>query len=80
MSKSIHTDEMLVLRTWLKTKRNDHALTMRALGDRMGKPHSFIQNVENGDRRLDVVEYVWYCRALNIEPQEGLMLVEQANS
>ncbi|EXR29164.1 helix-turn-helix family protein [Acinetobacter sp. 1179249] len=50
---------------------------MRALAERMDKPHSFVQKVEQGERRLDVVEYVWYCRKLGVNPQDGLLLIEQ---
>lgn len=50
---------------------------MRALAERMDKPHSFVQKVEQGERRLDVVEYVWYCRQLGVNPQDGLLLIEQ---
>lgn len=78
MTKTIHSDEMLALRCWLKAKREERGLSMRALSERFGKPHSFIQNVENGDRRLDVVEYVWYCQELQIEPYEGLALIEKS--
>lgn len=49
---------------------------MRELGKLLGKPHSYIQRVEDGERRLDVVEFVWYCRALDIDPHVGLSLVE----
>lgn len=75
MTKSIHTDEMTTLRSWLKTQRKAQHLTMRSLAQRMARPHSFVQRVEEGDRRLDVVEYVWYCAALGIDPQTGLNLI-----
>ena len=75
MTNSIHTDEMIALRSWLRSEREARMLSMRDLAERMNKPHSFIQKVEQGERRLDVVEYVWYCHALKIEPQAGLELV-----
>lgn len=75
MTKSIHTDEMVALRNWLKDQRKAQKITMRTLAQRMDRPHSFVQRVEEGDRRLDLVEYVWYCSALGINPQIGLDLV-----
>lgn len=77
MTASINTKEMLALTNWLKQARQDQNLSMRALAERMGKPHSYIQKVEQGERRLDVVEYVWYCRKLRVDPQDGLLLIEQ---
>lgn len=76
MTNSIYTNEMLALRSWLKQEREAQNLSMRALAERMDKPHSFIQKVEQGERRLDVVEYVWYCHTLGIDPQIGLELIE----
>jgi transcriptional regulator with XRE-family HTH domain len=78
MTNSIHTDEMVALRSWLRSEREARMLSMRDLAERMDKPHSFVQKVEQGERRLDVVEYVWYCHALEIDPQAGLELVVRA--
>lgn len=66
---------MMALRAWLKTQRLAQNLTMRELAKRMSKPHSYVQRVEEGDRRLDVVEFVWYCHALDVNPEQGLLLV-----
>lgn len=74
---SIHTAEMQALTAWLKQEREFQELSMRTLAERMGKPHSYIQKVEQGERRLDVVEYVWYCHSLKIDPQIGLALIQQ---
>lgn len=78
MTTSIHTSEMLALRSWLKGEREKKNLSMRVLGERMGKPHSYIQKVEQGERRLDVVEYVWYCNFLEVDPLIGVGLIQEA--
>lgn len=78
MTYSIHTDEMLALCTWLRSVREAHALSMRDLATRLEKPHSYIHKVEQGDRRLDVVEYVWYCEALGVSVAEGLAVIDTA--
>ncbi|WON81154.1 helix-turn-helix transcriptional regulator [Acinetobacter sp. UGAL515B_02] len=78
MTASINTKEMQALTQWLKQMRENQQLSMRALAERMDKPHSYIQKVEQGERRLDVVEYVWYCRTLGVSPQAGLELIQQA--
>lgn len=75
MTKSIHTAQMMSLRTWLYHERKAQNLSMRTLAQRLGRPHSFVQRVENGDRRLDMVEFVQYCQALNVDPRVGLELI-----
>lgn len=45
---------------------------MRQAGDLVNKPHSFIAKIETGQRRLDVIEYVWYCQRLGLDPHLGI--------
>lgn len=77
MTKSIYSPEMVSLRHWLKHHRKTQHLSMRILAQRLQRPHSYVQRVEEGDRRLDVVEFVWYCHALGIDPKQGLDLILQ---
>ena len=72
MTRSINTDEMLALQDWLKNQRKSQNLTMQSLATRMARPNSFISKVEQGERRLDVVEYIWYCTALGVDPHTGI--------
>jgi hypothetical protein len=53
-------------------------MTMRELGEKLGVIHSWIGKVEQGERRLDIIEYVRVCNALEIDPHEGLDLVIKA--
>jgi len=48
-----------LLRQW----RIGAALTQRALGTRLKKPYSFVWKVEAGERRIDPIEFVAWCRA-----------------
>jgi len=78
MQKTIFSSENTALVEWLKTKRLDANLSMRALAEKLGKPHSLIERIEHQERRLDVCEYVTYCKALNADPFEGIKLIAQA--
>lgn len=75
MTYSINTPQMAVLLAWLRGERERQGMTMRALASRLGKPHSYVQKVEQGERRLDVVEYVWYCDALGVSAVQGIRLL-----
>lgn len=72
MTLSINSKDAETLLAWLKDQRQSRGMSMRELGDLLGVPHSFVQKVESGERRLDVVEYVWYCKALGISPMDGI--------
>ena len=48
---------------------------MRDLAIKLEAPHSFVGKTEQGERRLDVVEYIQYCEALNVSPEEGLRVI-----
>lgn len=46
----------------------------------MQRHHSVIGKWEQNRRRLDIVEYVDYCLAMDIDPREGLeILIESFN-
>lgn len=72
MKKAISSPKYVALINWLKAARTDQGLSMRDLARRLDEPHSFVQKVEILERRLDVSEYVDYCKALNLDPKEGL--------
>ena len=76
MQKTIHTPEYSRLIQWLRIQRKAKGLTMRELGKELDVIHSWVGKVEQGERRLDIVEYVRICTALDIDPPEGLELVK----
>lgn len=43
-------------------------LTQAELASRLGKPQSFVSKYESGERRLDVIEFILVCNALEVEP------------
>ncbi|WP_410374379.1 helix-turn-helix domain-containing protein [Alloalcanivorax profundimaris] len=73
--KSIHSKQSAALARSLRERRLEQGLSMRALAERMGRPHTFVQDVESGQRRLDVIQFIWYCEHLNwdIEDTAGLL-------
>jgi transcriptional regulator with XRE-family HTH domain len=77
MKKSLNSPAHLKLLHWLKAKREERRLTMREMAEILGIPHSFIGKTEQGERRLDVVEYLQYCKALGADPVEGLAAISE---
>jgi transcriptional regulator with XRE-family HTH domain len=76
MMKSPSTLRYQELLKWLKHERIEQGLTMRELGALIDKPFQFVSKVETGNRKLDVYEYIQYCKALGVDYREGLKLLE----
>jgi len=70
MLKSIYTKESDALRTWLKTKRKEKGLSQRKLASQLDIHHSIIGKIETGERQINVVEFIIYCKELEVNPIE----------
>ena len=72
MVKTVFTDEYKNLIVWLKAERIKKKLTIRGLAKELDVVHSYVGRIETLERRLDVWEYIAYCKALNIDPHDGI--------
>ena len=77
MRKSTHTAEYGALRAELRTARTDAGLSQRQLAKRLMVPHSWVEKVENGERRIDLVECGWFLAACGVDPLPVLRRVMQ---
>ena len=68
--KSIYSPEFVQLIGWLVQKRKQARLSQRQLAEKIGVIHSLVGKVEQGERRLDVIELIVYCRAMGADPSE----------
>jgi transcriptional regulator with XRE-family HTH domain len=68
MRRTTKTDDHLTFRELLLATRKKNGVTQAEVAKRLGRPQSFVAKVENGERRLDVVELVGYARAIGAEP------------
>lgn len=65
---SIYSQEYQLVISALRNSRLEQGLTQTTLAKALGKPQSFIAKVENGERRLDVVEFIHLAKLLSIDP------------
>lgn len=70
MLKSIYTKESDALRAWLRIKRKEKGLSQRMLAKKLEIHHSIIGKIETGERQINVVELIMYCRELEADPIE----------
>jgi transcriptional regulator with XRE-family HTH domain len=58
--------------------RTKAGLTQRQLAEKLQRERSFIGRLELGERRLDMVEFFWFCRACEADPvKEAATLMRQ---
>lgn len=75
MNRSLYSKYYDALRLWLKNKRDLKGLSIRALAEKLGVHHSIVGKIEQSRRKVDIVEFVEYCRILEIDPHEGLDII-----
>lgn len=67
-SKAPITTEHERLGEALKKERRKAGLTQVHVAQLLGRPQSFVAKVESGDRRLETLEFVAYCRLIRTDP------------
>jgi DNA-binding XRE family transcriptional regulator len=81
MNKTIYSRQSEVMRQKILALRTKAGLTQRELAARLGRERSLIARLELGERRLDVVEFFWLCRACNADPaKESAALMRQLDT
>lgn len=78
MGRTLRSPGHLALMAALKQARLDAGLTQTELADRLERPQSFVAKYENGERRVEVVEFVQIVRAIGCDGREILCDVVQA--
>ncbi|MCP3683818.1 MAG: helix-turn-helix transcriptional regulator [bacterium] len=66
MQKSIYTFEYKKLIELLYRLRVNQGLKQIDLADKLGVHQSYVSKIENGEKRLDLIELRNMCRCLNI--------------
>ncbi|MBS0967889.1 XRE family transcriptional regulator [Chimaeribacter arupi] len=69
---SIYAEEYQRLISLLRTARREKGLTQQQLASALKRPQSFIAKVENGERRLDVIEFAHLAHLLSLNPADVL--------
>lgn len=70
--KSAFAPSYLAIIELLIERRREIGMTQEALAAAYGEDQSFISRVERRQRRIDVYEFVRFCRALGIKPSSIL--------
>jgi len=74
--KSTYSSQYRRLLARMRSARRARGITQRELAGRLGRLQSYVSKVETGERRIDVVEYLHFMRAIEGEPFALLREIE----
>jgi transcriptional regulator with XRE-family HTH domain len=80
MSRTLRSPQHEALRTLLVQRRKRAGLTQTALAKRLGRYQSYVANVETGQKRLDVVEFIAFANAIGFDPAAAIGKIASVKS
>jgi transcriptional regulator with XRE-family HTH domain len=80
MSRSVSTKKYEVFRKMLVEARLSTGMTQRELSERLNFPQSYVSKYENGERRLDLIEFLQIAEVLNINVVTFVAAVQKASN
>jgi transcriptional regulator with XRE-family HTH domain len=78
MAKTIRSRPYKVLLEQLIGARKRAGLTQQEVAERLGKSQSFVAKCENGERRIDVVEFIQITDVLGSNPASIINRMKKA--
>jgi transcriptional regulator with XRE-family HTH domain len=70
-------DRYWKLRLLLTEAREKAGLTQVELGERLGRPQTFVSKIERGVRSVDVIEFIEIAKAIGADPKTLIRKLEQ---
>lgn len=77
MPQSVVSDAYKTVVEYLVELRKRQGVTQVELARRLGRTQQFVSFIETRERRLDVVEFYAYVRALGVDPTEVIAKLYQ---
>ena len=70
MPRAFHGGPYKALIELLVRARHQAGLSQVDLGERIGRPQTFVSKIERGERRIDLVEFLILCSAMGADPHD----------
>jgi len=70
MEKSAFTPLAVYFRQRLVAMRKAAGLSQRKLATRLRRDYCMVERIEQGERRLDFIEFYWLCQACGADPEK----------
>jgi transcriptional regulator with XRE-family HTH domain len=78
MTTPLYSEDYRAFVRHLVETRQRLGITQEQLGERLGKPQSYISKSERHERRIDVAEFRLFVIALGLEPESEFSTVASA--
>ena len=75
--KSVFSDEYETFRCCMIAARKEAQLTQESVAKSLNKPQSFVAKYENGERRLDVIEFLLVAHVMGVDPCDIIKKISQ---
>lgn len=75
MKPSPYSPQYDKLRAWMKQRREESGLSLREAAKVMGRHHSVLGKMEQDRRKIEILEFVSYCKVIGADPHEGIELL-----
>jgi transcriptional regulator with XRE-family HTH domain len=75
--KSVFSHEYQIFRRCMIAARKEAQLTQESVAKSLKKPQSFVAKYENGERRLDVIEFLLVAGVIGVDPCEIIRKVAE---
>lgn len=75
MPRDLHSPRYAKLRELVVAARKTAGLTQTAVAQRLGRPQSYVADIERNERRMDVVEFVALGEAIGFDCVEVIRAV-----
>lgn len=66
--KSLHSPAYDTILALMRRMRTDAGLTQEELATRLRRPRTYVTKCEIGERRIDLLEWLEFCRACRCDP------------
>ncbi|MFC0819459.1 helix-turn-helix domain-containing protein [Moraxella marmotae] len=74
--KTIYHPTYRVLIQHLIDLRKIKGFTQMTLAQKLDKPQSYVAKIEGCERKLDVLEFIEICQALDVQASEMIKIIE----
>ena len=78
ISKSVYTREYEIFLRLLRQARQNAGINQREVAERMHESTLFVSRCERGERRMDPIELLSYCQAIEQPATEFMRQLEEA--